>query len=196
MKKKSGENIVKLVAQVKKTIIEAQQGWPKNVSYNVLEDKGQDVEDRVADLENNIVTGLLLVVLVVCLAMGLRNAILVSLSIPLSMLLSFIVLKAIGVTLNMVVLFGLTIALGMLVDNAIVIIENIYRFMQSGMGKFEAAKKATAEVSWAIIGSSLTTMGAYFPLILWTGNYGAVYAIYSYYCYHNACVLLICCIGH
>ena len=190
VKKKNGENIVKLVSQVKKTIKEAQQGWPKSVSYNVLEDKGQDVEDRVADLENNIVTGLLLVVLVVCLAMGLRNAILVSLSIPLSMLLSFIVLNVMGVTLNMVVLFGLTIALGMLVDNAIVIIENIYRFMQSGMGKFEAAKKATAEVSWAIIGSSLTTMGAYFPLILWTGIMGQ----FMQYIPITVITTLVCCL--
>ncbi len=172
VKKKSGENIVQLVSRVRAKIAESEQGWPKGVTYDVLEDKGERVENQIADLENNIITGLLLVVLVVCFAMGMRNAILVSLSIPFSMLISFIILRAIGVTLNMVVLFGLTIALGMLVDNAVVIIENIYRFMQSGMGRLEAAKKATGEVAWAIIGSSLTTMGAYFPLILWNGIMG------------------------
>ncbi len=172
VKKKSGENIVQLVERVKEGIKEDQQGWPKGVDYIVLQDKGERVEDQVADLENNIITGLILVVLVVCFALGIRNSILVSLSIPLSMLLSFIVLRTIGVTLNMVVLFGLTISLGMLVDNAIVIVENIFRFMQSGMGRIEAAKKATGEVAWAIIGSSLTTMGAYFPIALWDGIMG------------------------
>ena len=172
VKKKSGENIVGLVAKVRQEIAQAKTGWPKGVNSVVLLDKGERVETQISDLENNIITGLLLVVLVVCFAMGIRNSILVSLSIPLSMLLSFIVLRLVGVTLNMVVLFGLTIALGMLVDNAVVIIENIFRFMQSGMGRVEAAKKATGEVAWAIIGSSLTTMGAYFPLVLWDGIMG------------------------
>lgn len=190
VKKKSGENIVALVEKVRARIELDKQAWPAGVTHVILNDDGQRVEDQVADLENNILTGLILVVFVVCFAMGLRNAILVSLSIPLSMFLAFIVLNAMGITLNMVVLFGLTIALGMLVDNAVVIIENIYRFMQSGMPRIEAAKKATSEVSWAIIGSSLTTMAAYFPLILWTGIMGQ----FMQYIPITVIVTLACCL--
>jgi multidrug efflux pump subunit AcrB len=104
--------------------------------------------------------------------MGLRNAILVSLSIPLSMLIGFAILRMLDVTLNMVVLFSLTLSLGMLVDNAVVIIENIYRFMQQGVPRLEAAMRATSEVAYPIIGSGLTTIAAFFPLLFWTGIMG------------------------
>ena len=126
----------------------------------------------VADLENNILSGLVLVVLVIFFAMGIRNAVLVSLAIPFSMLLSFTVLYIMGITLNMVVLFSLTLALGMLVDNAIVIVENIYRFMEQGVPRIEAAMKATSEVAYPVIGSTLTTLAAFFPMLFWPGIMG------------------------
>ncbi len=135
-------------------------------------DKARDIGLMVADLENNILSGLVLVLLVIFFAMGIRNAMLVSLAIPFSMLLSFIVLYLLGITLNMVVLFSLTLALGMLVDNAIVIVENIYRFMQQGVGRREAAMKATSEVAWPVIGSTLTTLAAFFPMLFWPGIMG------------------------
>ena len=172
VKKRSGENIVALVEKVKEVIQKSSKSWPAGIEQVVAHNEGENVEDRVADLENNIITGLILVIIVVCFAMGVRNAILVSLSIPISFLCSFIILSIIDVTLNMVVLFGLTISLGMLVDNAIVIVENIYRFMQNGVNRMEAAKKATAEVAWAIIGSTLTTIGAFLPMIWWSGVMG------------------------
>jgi multidrug efflux pump subunit AcrB len=117
----------------------------------------------VSDLENNILSGLVLVVFVILFAMGIRNAVLVSLAIPFSMLLSFTVLYALDITLNMVVLFSLTLALGMLVDNAIVIVENIYRYLEQGVPRLEAAQKATSEVAYAVIGSTMTTLAAFFP---------------------------------
>jgi multidrug efflux pump len=86
--------------------------------------------------------------------------------------LSFTVLHAMGYTLNMVVLFSLTLALGMLVDNAIVIIENTYRYMQQGVPRVKAAMKATGEVAWPVIGSTLTTLAAFFPMIFWPGIMG------------------------
>jgi multidrug efflux pump subunit AcrB len=126
----------------------------------------------VADLENNILSGLVLVVFVILFAMGIRNAVLVSLAIPFSMLLSFTVLYTLGITLNMVVLFSLTLALGMLVDNAIVIVENIYRYAEQGVPRVEAAKKATSEVAYAVIGSTLTTLAAFSPMLFWPGIMG------------------------
>ncbi|MBD3161062.1 MAG: MMPL family transporter, partial [Candidatus Eisenbacteria bacterium] len=89
-----------------------------------------------------------------------------------SMLISFIILRAMGVTLNMVVLFSLILALGMLVDNAIVIVENIFRFRVQGKGRFEAAKEATHQVSAAVIASTLTTLAAFGPLLFWPGIMG------------------------
>ncbi|OQX21521.1 MAG: hypothetical protein BWK80_33010 [Desulfobacteraceae bacterium IS3] len=123
-------------------------------------------------MENNIISGLVLVVAVLFFAMGMRNAILVGLAIPFSMLLTFMVLYALDITLNMVVLFSLTLALGMLVDNAIVIIENIYRYMMQGVPRIDAAMKATSEVAYPVIGSTLTTLAAFFPMIYWPGIMG------------------------
>ncbi|MHC4873093.1 MAG: efflux RND transporter permease subunit [Planctomycetota bacterium] len=172
VKKRAGENIIEIVKDVKALMAERKADWPEGVEIANLMDQSDQIHDMVADLENNIISGLILVIIVVCIAMGFRNAILVSLSIPLSMMMGFIILKALGITLNMVVLFSLTLALGMLVDNAIVIIENIYRFMQEGVSRTEAAMKATSEVAYPIIGSGLTTIAAFLPMVFWGGVMG------------------------
>ena len=137
VKKRSGENIISISKAVDKIIAEDQLTWPGNTEITKVLDKSRDIEAMVADLENNILTGLVLVLIVIFFAMGIRNALLVSMAIPFSMLLSFIVLYLLGITLNMVVLFSLTLALGMLVDNAIVIVENCYRFMEQGANRVE-----------------------------------------------------------
>ena len=126
----------------------------------------------VSDLENNILSGLVLVVLVLMFVLGLRNAVFVGLAIPFSMLLTFLVLQLSGTTLNMIVLFSLVLAVGMLVDNAVVVIENIYRHMQEGKPALEAAGFATREVGGAIFTSTLTTVGAFTPLVFWPGIIG------------------------
>lgn len=172
VKKRAGENIIRIIDDVEALLKEKKRQWPSNVEITSLENSADEIHMMVSDLENNIISGLILVIVVVCIAMGLRNAFLVSLSIPLSMLLGFIILKMLGITLNMVVLFSLTLSLGMLVDNAIVIIENIYRFMQEGVGKVEAAMKATSEVAYPIIGSGLTTIAAFAPMVFWGGVMG------------------------
>ena len=102
----------------------------------------------------------------------LRNAFFVAIAIPLSMLISFAILSALGYTLNFIVLFSLILALGMLVDNAIVIIENIYKFLEEGVTLIEAAKKGAAEVAWSITTSTLTTVLAFFPMLFWPGVVG------------------------
>ena len=100
-------------------------------------------------------SGFALVLVVVLLFMGFRNSLFVAAAIPLSMLITFAVLMVLDVTLNMIVLFALILALGMLVDNAIVIVENIYRHMQEGMSRVEAAIKGTAEVAWPVTTSAV-----------------------------------------
>ncbi len=172
VKKRSGENIISISKAVDKIIAEDQLSWPGGTEITKVLNKARDIEMMVADLENNILSGLVLVLIVIFFVMGIRNAILVSMAIPFSMLLSFTILYLMGITLNMVVLFSLTLGLGMLVDNAIVIVENCYRFMEQGADRVEAAMKATSEVAYPVIGSTFTTLAAFSPMLFWPGIMG------------------------
>ncbi len=172
IKKRAGENILAIADKVDEIIETQSKTWPKGTEITKLMNEAKDIRMLVEDLENNIITGLLLVVFVLYFAMGIRNAVIVSMAIPFSMFLTFIILYAMGITLNMVVLFSLTLALGMLVDNAVVIVENIYRYMQQGVPRLQAAIKATGEVAWPVTTSTLTTVAAFLPLVFWPGIMG------------------------
>ena len=170
VKKSTGENIIEVVDGVEETI--ADFSFPSGTSYVLTGDQSEDVESLVKDLENNIIAGILFVVAVLLFFLGVRNAALVGLAIPLSMFLSFLVFSAMGQTLNFIILFSLIIALGMLVDNAVVIIENIYRFREEGYGRWEAAREGTKEVGLAVAASTATTVAAFAPMLLWPGIIG------------------------
>ncbi len=172
VKKRAGENIIEISDKIDAIIQSIQPTLPQNTTITKLMDQSKDIRNMVADLENNIISGLILVVVTLFIVLGFRNALLVGLAIPFSMFLSFAVLQALGYTLNMVVLFSLTLALGMLVDNAIVIVENIYRYLEQGVPRIEAAMRATGEVAWPVMGSTLTTLAAFFPMIFWPGIMG------------------------
>ncbi|MFC1896039.1 efflux RND transporter permease subunit, partial [Thermodesulfobacteriota bacterium] len=172
VKKRSGENIIEICDTVDGIITDKKSSWPKGTTITKLMDSAKGIRIMLADLENNILSGLFLVVIVLLFALGFRNALLVGLAIPFSMFLSFAILYAMGITLNMVVLFSLTLALGMLVDNAIVIVENIYRYMEQGVPRMEAAMKGCSEVAYPVIGSTMTTLAAFFPMIFWPGIMG------------------------
>ncbi len=172
VRKRTGANIVDIATQVKAVLAEFRTQAPQGVQLETVMDRSDDINMMVRDLENNIASALILVVLVLVLFMGLRTSMIVAAAIPLSMLMSFAVLQAMGVTLNMVVLFSLILALGMLVDNAIVIVENIYRYREMGHGRIEAAMKGTGEVAWPVITSTATTVAAFAPLLFWPGIMG------------------------
>ncbi len=172
VKKRTGENIIEVTDRVFALLEVAKPMLPEGVELSVTLNQSKDIRRMVKELENNILTGLILVVSVLFVFLGLRNSFFVALAIPFSMLLSFIIIQALGMTLNMVVLFSLMLALGMLVDNAIVIVENIYRHMQEGTGRIESARAAAAEVGWPIISSTVTTLCAFFPMIFWPGIMG------------------------
>jgi len=172
VQKRVGENIIDIVNRVKALLEEAKPMLPAGVDFHITLDESRDIKTIVSDLENTILSGLVLVLIVVFFALGIRNAILVSLAIPFSMLITFFVIRTIGITLNMVVLFSLVLAVGMLVDNAIVIIENIYRHHQEGLDRIKAAKSGTREVAWPVITSTLTTVAAFFPMLFWPGIMG------------------------
>lgn len=172
VKKRVGENIIAITDRIDEVIAKSQVSWPRGTEITKLMDKAKDIRLMIADLENNIISGLILVVLVLFFALSFRNALLVSLAIPFSMFLSFIILYALDITMNMMVLFSLTLALGMLVDNAIVIVENVYRYMEQGVPRIQAAMKATSEVAYPVIGSTITTLAAFFPMVFWPGIMG------------------------
>jgi multidrug efflux pump len=170
--KRSGENIIATADAVKAAIAELQPGFPPTTTVKITSDESRQINDMVLSLENNIISGLILVLAVLLFFLGVRNAGFVAISIPMSMLLSFIVLKAMGVSMNMIVLFSLILALGMLVDNAIVVVENIYRHMEEGYDRVQAAIRATGEVAIPVIASTVTTLGAFLPLMFWPGVVG------------------------
>ncbi|MCB9933637.1 MAG: efflux RND transporter permease subunit [Planctomycetes bacterium] len=172
IQKRAGADILPITEAVKYGMKQAKQEFPSGVDYAVLTDESDNIRNMISDLENNILSGLVLVLLVIFFAMGLRNALFVSLAIPLSMLMSFFILQLMGLTLNMVVLFSLILAQGMLVDNAIVIVENIFRHIGLGKTPMQAAKEATSEVAWPVIASTATTVGAFFPMVFWPGIMG------------------------
>lgn len=172
VKKRVGENIVRIAGEIKKLLEEVEPKLAEGVSVSIRQDQSKFIKDLVTDLENNIISGLILVLAVLLFSMGIRNAFFVAIAIPLSMLISFIVLMAMGITLNFVVLFSLILALGMLVDNSIVIVENIYRHVAEGATRKQAALRATQEVAWPVITSTLTTLLVFAPLLFWPGIMG------------------------
>ncbi|MCC6543468.1 MAG: efflux RND transporter permease subunit [Nitrospirae bacterium] len=172
VKKRTGENIISVADQVFAILDVARGQVPAGVELSITLNESKDIRSMVSDLENNILTGLILVVAILFIFLGLNNSLFVAVAIPFSMLLSFAVLQALGITLNMVVLFSLILALGMLVDNAIVIVENIYRHMQEGKDRVTAASEAVTEVGWPVITSTLTTLCAFGPMMFWPGIMG------------------------
>jgi multidrug efflux pump subunit AcrB len=172
VKKRVGKNIIETSEGVRAAIDEMQPSLPPTTVIKITSDMSEEVHKMVSSLENNIISGLILVVAVLLFALGVRNASFVGIAIPLSMLLSFSVIQIVGITMNFVVLFSLILALGMLVDNAIVIVENIYRFRERGYSKREAAKLATGEVAMPVIAATATTLAAFTPLAFWPGIVG------------------------
>ena len=172
IKKRTGANIIEVADRVFALLETADELVPPGIELSVTFNQSKDIRRMVSELENNIITGLILVVLVLFMFLGFRNSLFVAIAIPFSMLISFAVLQLLGITLNMVVLFSLILALGMLVDNAIVIVENIYRHMQEGYTGVKAAKMAVTEVGWPVISSTATTLCAFFPMTFWPGIMG------------------------
>ena len=172
--KRTGANILEVVDGFKALVQEQSQSddWPAGLGYRFLGDQSKFIDNMVSELENGIITALLLVMAVLIFSMGLRNSLFVAFAIPASMLLGVLVLAVLGFTLNMIVLFSLILVLGMLVDNAIVIIENIYRHLEMGKNIFEASVVGTQEVALAVAASTATTVAAFLPMVFWSGIMG------------------------
>lgn len=174
VKKRAGENMVAASEQIQEIVKDAIENvFPKDLNVNISNDQSPKTISQVDDLVNNIIFGIILVVVVLMFFLGFKNAVFVGFAIPMSMFMSLMLLNLFGYTLNVMILFGLVMGLGMLVDNGIVVVENVYRLMdEEGMSRKEAAKKGIGEIAFPIIISTATTVAAFIPLGLWPGMMG------------------------
>lgn len=172
VKKRAGENIIDTVARVKTKVEEAKTLWPNHIKVTYTGDMSKDVKDMLSDLQNNVLSAVLLVVIVIIAILGTRSAFLVGVAIPGSFLTGILVISLFGLTVNIVVLFALIMAVGMLVDGAIVVSEFADRMMSEGMPRKKAYAVAAKRMAWPIIASTATTLAAFAPLIFWPGMMG------------------------
>ena len=180
--KRAGENLIQTSDDVKKAVEEMKgTTLPTNLKVVITGDQSRSTRTSFNDLVNSIVIGFILVLLILMFFMGVTNAFFVALSVPLSMFVAFLFLPAadliIGgnVTLNFIVLFALLFGLGIIVDDAIVVIENTHRIFIENKGRLstkECAKMAAGEIFVPVLSGTLTTLAPFFPLLFWPGIIG------------------------
>ncbi|MBK7570597.1 MAG: efflux RND transporter permease subunit [Bacteroidetes bacterium] len=172
--KRKGENLIEASDKIVALMDEFQtKSWPKDLKVTLTGDQSEQTRMTLHDLINTIIIGFILVLLVLMFFMGPVNAFFVALSVPLSMCLAFLVMPAIGFSLNMIVLFSFLLALGIVVDDAIVVIENTHRIFANGKRSIvEAAKMAAGEVFLPVLSGTMTTLAPFFPLLFWQGVIG------------------------
>ena len=173
--KKSGQNLLDASDKIKAIIADMQKTkLPSNLIIQVTGDQSRNTRNTVNELNNTIILGFIFVTIVLMFFMGLVNALFVALSVPLSMAIAFIVMPWIGFTMNMLVMFAFIFALGIVVDDAIVVIENTHRIhRKTKMDIKSSAKHAAGEVFLPILSGTLTTLAPFFPLAFWPGVVGS-----------------------
>ncbi len=172
IKKRIGVNIIETIDQVRALVETARKDWPSELKVTFTQDKSDDIRTMLGDLQNNVISAILLVLIVVIAALGLRSAALVGIAIPGSFLTGILYLYLFGFTINIVVLFSLILAVGMLVDGAIVVTEFADRKMAEGIHRSKAYGQAAKRMAWPIIASTATTLAAFMPLLFWPGVVG------------------------
>ncbi|MEL7340898.1 MAG: efflux RND transporter permease subunit, partial [Bacteroidota bacterium] len=172
--KKGGENLVDASLEIKSILAEMEESeFPEAMSLLISNDQSELTFNMLDELINTIIIGFILVTLVLMFFMGLRDALFVGLAVPLSSFISFTVLYGMGYSMNLILLFAFILAMGIVVDNAIVVIENTYRiFMESDLPIKQAAKKAAGEVIAPVFSGTLTTICPFLPLLFWKGPVG------------------------
>jgi multidrug efflux pump len=175
VKKRSGENLIEASDKIREIIAEMKATqFPKALDIVATGDQSDKTRVTLHDLINTIIIGFILVTLILMFFMGITNALFVALSVPLSMCVAFLVMPTIGFTMNMIVLFSFLLALGIVVDDAIVVIENTHRIYDNGKKHTvkEAAKIAAGEVFLPVFSGTMTTLAPFIPLAFWPGVIG------------------------
>jgi multidrug efflux pump len=172
VKKRVGENVIATVEKVRARAAEIQAGWPSGLEVSFSQDQSVYIRDMLRDLQNNVLSAIILVMVVVVASLGIRSGLLVGLAIPGSFLAGMLTLNLLGLTINIVVLFSLILAVGMLVDGAIVVVELADRKMNEGLPRARAYLIASQRMALPIISSTATTLAAFLPLLFWPGIVG------------------------
>ncbi|MEO1563627.1 MAG: efflux RND transporter permease subunit [Pseudomonadota bacterium] len=171
--KRKGFNHIDTANEVRAVVASAQALWPEELRNAVTVDFGLDqsaqVQSMIQQLEGSVLTAILLVMIVVLAALGMRSALLVGFAIPTSFLISFALMAVAGITISNIVMFGLILAVGMLVDGAIVVVEYADKRIREGMGPMRAYGAAAKRMFWPIISSTATTLCAFLPMLFWPG---------------------------
>ena len=170
--KRIGTNIIDTIADVRAVVEQERREWPPGMQVHFLQDKSEDIRNMLRDLQSNVIAAIVLVMIVVVAALGVRTAGLVGISIPGSFLTGILVLGFAGLTINIVVLFSLIMAVGMLVDGTIVVVELADRRMAEGHPRRRAYAIAARRMAWPIIAATATTLAAFMPLLFWPGIVG------------------------
>ena len=172
IKKRIGANIIETMEQVQDIIDTVEPYWPDGIQSSVIQDGSREIRTMLNDLFNNVLVATLMVMVLVLVSLGIRNASLVGLTIPGAFLMGLIWLSATGNTMNMVVLFALILSIGMLVDGAIVVTEYAERQLEAGFPPRMAYAEAAKRMSWPITASTATTLAVFLPLLFWPGTTG------------------------
>lgn len=172
--KRSGENLIDAADKIKNVIAEMKKkDLPTGLDVSISGDQSARTKVTLHDLINTIIIGFILVTVVLMFFMGVTNALFVALSVPLSMFIAFLIMPSIGFSFNMIVLFAFLLALGIVVDDAIVVIENTHRLFGNGKRDIKtAAKMAAGEVFLPVLTGTITTLAPFIPLAFWTGIIG------------------------
>ncbi|MBK9284519.1 MAG: efflux RND transporter permease subunit [Sphingobacteriaceae bacterium] len=172
--KRAGENLISASDKIRDIIKEMKVSeFPQNIEINITADQSEKTKLTLHDLINTIIIGFILVTLILMFFMGVTNALFVALSVPLSMFIAFLFMPSIGFTMNMIVLFAFLLALGIVVDDAIVVIENTHRLFANGKRDIKTASKmAAGEVFLPVLSGTITTLAPFIPLAFWPGMIG------------------------
>jgi multidrug efflux pump len=170
--KRSGENIIDTIEAVREVVENERDMWPEAVQVTYTQDRSSDIRTMLSDLQNNVISAILLVMIVIVAALGVRSAALVGIAIPGAFLTGIALVFAMGLTVNVVVLFALILSVGMLVDGAIVVVELADRKMAEGLDRKDAYGIAAKRMAWPITASTATTLAAFAPLLFWPGMVG------------------------
>ena len=170
--KRSGENIIETVNAIKDLVEAERKHWPPGIEVVFSNDESRTIRTMLRDLQNNVLSAVLLVMIVIVGALGVRTGFLVGIAIPGSFLTGILVLATAGLTVNVVVLFSLILSVGLLVDGAIVVTEYADRKMVEGVSRTAAYAEAAKRMGWPITASTATTLAAFLPLLFWPGLIG------------------------
>lgn len=174
--RQAGSNTLKVAEDVQKKVAainEEFKGTAEAPELRIMIDSSIKISDNVYDVYETIIIGIVLTIITVFFFLGsLRSTFITALSLPVSLIGAFLIMYAAGFTVNIVTLLALTLAVGLLIDDAIVVIENVYRFMEKGYDSKEAASKATAEIQMAVIAITLVVMAVFVPVAMMSGTLG------------------------